>query len=112
MDGVQPDALGCRVTTAILLGLLQPPVDNFAAQLDGQARAAINDFLAAAVIGGPETVQRGMATLLQATRADELMLVCDVFDPALRLRSLDIAAAACAALSQTGGQPQGSADQL
>ena len=95
-------------------GLLQPPVDNFAAQLDGQARAAINDFLAAAVIGGPETVQRGMATLLQATRADELMLVCDVFDPALRLRSLDIAAAACAALSQTrtGGQPQGSADQL
>ena len=80
-------------------GLLQPPVQNFAAQLDAQARAAINDFLAAAVIGGPETVQRGMATLLQATRADEFMLVSDIFDPALRLRSLDIAAAACAALA-------------
>lgn len=26
--------------------------------------------------------------------ADEFMLVCDIFDPALRLRSLDIAAAA------------------
>jgi hypothetical protein len=32
--------------------------------------------------------------LAQATEADEFMLVCDVFDPALRLRSLDIAAAA------------------
>ena len=81
-------------------GQLQPPVHNFADQLDGQARAAINDFLAAAVIGGPETVQQGMARLLQITRTDELMLVSDVFDPALRLRSLDIAAAACAALGK------------
>ncbi|MBP7606821.1 MAG: hypothetical protein KA752_07265, partial [Giesbergeria sp.] len=62
--------------------------------------AAINDFLAAAVIGGPETVRQGMARLQQLTRADELMLVSDVFDPALRLRSLDIAAAACAALGK------------
>ena len=46
-----------------------------------------------------------MATLLQATRADELMLVSDVFDPALRLRSLDIAAAACAALGGSSGVP-------
>ena len=81
-------------------GLLQPPVHNFAEQLDGQASAAINDFLAAAVIGGPETVRQGMARLQQLTRADELMLVSDVFDPALRLRSLDIAAAACAALGK------------
>lgn len=29
---------------------------------------------------------------LCATQADELMLVCDIFDPALRLRALDIAA--------------------
>lgn len=91
-------------------GLLQPPVHNFADQLDGQARAAINDFLAAAVIGGPETVQQGMARLQQLTHADELMLVCDVFDPALRLRSLDIAAAACAALGTpeaVAGTPHG-----
>ena len=81
-------------------GQLQPPVHNFADRLDGQASAAINDFLAAAVIGGPETVQQGMARLQQLTRADELMLVSDVFDPALRLRSLDIAAAACAALGK------------
>ena len=73
---------------------LLPPVANYMAQLDPQARAAIGDFLAAAVIGGPDTVRAGFTALAQATNADEFMLVCDIFDPALRLRSLDIAAAA------------------
>jgi alkanesulfonate monooxygenase SsuD/methylene tetrahydromethanopterin reductase-like flavin-dependent oxidoreductase (luciferase family) len=72
---------------------LQPPVANFMAQLHPQERAAIDDFLAAAVVGGPATVRASLQALVQATQADELMLVSDVFDPALRLRSLDIAAA-------------------
>jgi luciferase family oxidoreductase group 1 len=75
---------------------LPQPVENFLAQLHPQERAAIGEFLAAAVIGGPETVRAGLAALIEATAADEIMLVCDIFDPALRLRSLDIAAAACA----------------
>ena len=73
---------------------LQPPVADFMAELLPQERAAINDFLAAAVIGGPDKVRTGLMALAQATDADEFMLVSDVFDPALRLRSLDIAAAA------------------
>ena len=52
----------------------------------------VEGFLAAAVIGGPDTVRQGLQALVQATQADELMLVCDIFDPDLRLRSLDIAA--------------------
>jgi luciferase family oxidoreductase group 1 len=77
---------------------LAAPVHGLAERLSPQERAAIQDFLAAAVIGGPDTVRKGFAALLQATQADELMLVCDVYDPALRLRSLDIAAAAHAQL--------------
>ena len=77
---------------------LQPPVPQFAQKLQPQEHAAIADFLAAAVIGGPDKVRAGLAALAEATQADEFMLVCDVFDPALRLRSLDIAAAAAAAL--------------
>lgn len=73
---------------------LQAPVENFMSQLHPQEKAAIDDFLGAAVIGGPAKIAQGLAALLQATAADELMLVCDIFDPALRLRSLDIAAAA------------------
>ncbi|ART47289.1 LLM class flavin-dependent oxidoreductase [Acidovorax carolinensis] len=78
---------------------LLPPVEHFAAQLQPQERAAIGDFLAAAVIGGPETVRAGLTHLHKTTGADELMLVSDVFDPALRLRSLDIAAAAVAEMA-------------
>jgi luciferase family oxidoreductase group 1 len=73
---------------------LQPPVAQYMAQRQPQERAAIADFLAAAVIGGPQTVRQGLAALAQASDADEFMLVSDIFDPLLRLRSLDIAAAA------------------
>ena len=63
-------------------------------RIDGQAKAAIDDFLACAVIGGPETLRAGFQQLADATEADEFMIVSDLFDPALRLRSLDMAAAA------------------
>jgi luciferase family oxidoreductase group 1 len=65
---------------------LLPPVENFAATLQPQERAAIGDFLAAAVIGGPATVREGFAHLAAVTQADEFMLVSDVYDPSLRLR--------------------------
>ena len=41
--------------------------------------------------------------IVQATAADELMLVCDVYEPALRLRALDIAAQAMAQFSHAAG---------
>ena len=78
---------------------LGPPVADYVAQLGPAERAGIADFLGAAVIGSPETVRLGFANLLQATGADELMLVCDVYEPDLRLRALDIAAEAMAALA-------------
>ena len=74
---------------------LQAPTENFMAQQHQQAQQAIQDFLAVGVIGGPETVQSGLTELAAATGADELVLVSDVFDPELRLRSLSIAAQAC-----------------
>jgi len=48
-------------------------------------------------------VRRPMRALLLAdsTQADELMLVCDVYDPALRLRALDIAAQALQAMPES-----------
>ena len=73
---------------------LEPPSQDFLMGLQPQERAAIGDFLAAAVMGGPATVRKGLQALAEATQADEFLLVTDVFDPALRLRSLDIAMAA------------------
>ena len=76
---------------------LQAPQAHFLARCSPQERAAIADFLGAAVVGGPDTVETQLHALADATGADEILLVCDVFDPALRLRALDIAAQAVAA---------------
>ena len=73
---------------------LMPPVEKFWEQLDARAQAAIGDFLAVGVIGGPDTVRQGLQKLTDETQADEFMLVSDVFDGDLRLRSLEITAAA------------------
>ena len=73
---------------------LMPPVENFWEQLDSRAQAAISDFLAVGVIGGPETVRQGLQKLADETQADEFMLVSDVYDADLRLRSLEITAEA------------------
>ena len=75
-------------------GRLQPPIHGFRAQLDEPARRAIDGFLACAVFGGPSRVRDGLASLQEATGADEFMVVTDVFDAELRLRSLSLTAAA------------------
>lgn len=77
-------------------GKLPPPVEGFMQQLPPNAQNAIQDFLALAVIGGADTVRQGFARIQEATGADECMLVTDVFDARLRLRSLEITAAALA----------------
>jgi len=72
---------------------LPPPVADYLAGLSPQERSGVADFLGAAVIGSPESVGAGLLALQQATGADEMMLVSDIFDPTLRLRSLEITAA-------------------
>ncbi len=76
---------------------LQPPLAGYLESRDHPERAAIADFLAMAVIGGPATVAEHLKKIAEVTEADELMLVCDIFDTKLRLRSLEIAAAAMSA---------------
>jgi luciferase family oxidoreductase group 1 len=73
---------------------LQAPVKAFASRLTDRERSGIAEFLGMAVIGGPETVSASFAKLQELTGANEFILVCDVYEPALRLRSLDIASQA------------------
>ena len=85
---------------------LPPPVPHYLESLPAPQRAAILDFLAAGVVGGPETVRQGLIRLVELTGADELMLVSDVFDLEQRLRSLDLTVQAhAAAFGQHARQP-------
>ncbi|EYC50609.1 hypothetical protein AZ34_05740 [Hylemonella gracilis str. Niagara R] len=79
-------------------GLLPRPVENYMDNLHPQERAAIADFLGVAVIGGPQTLREGLAQLARLTQADEFIVVSDVYEAELRLRSLELTAAAMRAL--------------
>ena len=45
-------------------------------------------------VGSFETIQRELASFVERTDADELMLVCSIFDHQKRLRSFEMAAEA------------------
>jgi luciferase family oxidoreductase group 1 len=55
-------------------------------------RAIIADRQTSSIIGSPGTVREGLEDLLEATRADELMITTTTFDPADRVRSFELVA--------------------
>ncbi|NRT54388.1 LLM class flavin-dependent oxidoreductase [Sphaerotilus uruguayifluvii] len=73
-------------------GPLPPPVDDFDALCSPQERHQVDRMLAEAIVGSPRTVRAGLRALVERTRADELILTGATFDPAARLRSLELAA--------------------
>lgn len=68
----------------------QPPTEHL--DWTPRERASVQEFLGAAVIGGPETVRQGLEDFLARTGADELMMTTDVFAYRDRQRSLEIVA--------------------
>jgi len=73
-------------------GPLPPPVDSFDALCSPQERRQVDRMLAEAIVGSPRTVRAGLRALVDRTQADELILTGATFDPAARLRSLELAA--------------------
>lgn len=71
-------------------GPLPPPRAGVLEDLAPWERAGMEEMLAVAVVGSPDTVRRGVDTFVERTGADELMVVCPVFDHAKRLRSFEL----------------------
>jgi luciferase family oxidoreductase group 1 len=71
---------------------IPPPVESMDGVWSEAERFLVESRLSAAVIGGPETVQRKLRDLLRQTGADELIFTSDLYEHALRLRSFEIAA--------------------
>ncbi len=76
--------------------LTQPPIADIETYWTPQEKAQATRMLACSIIGSAGTVRRGMQAFVERTGADELMVVSDVFDPALRLRSFEMIAEAAA----------------
>ncbi|WP_221030802.1 LLM class flavin-dependent oxidoreductase [Actomonas aquatica] len=76
--------------------LSQPPIDDIDTYWTPAERYRAQEMLARSLVGTPAEVRDGIAALVSETDADELMVVSDVFDHSLRLRSYELTAEALA----------------
>lgn len=74
-------------------GLSRPPIDDIETYWKPTEKMQAMRMLQRSIYGSPETVKAGIAALVAETRADELIVVSDVYDHALRLRSYEMIAA-------------------
>jgi luciferase family oxidoreductase group 1 len=73
-------------------GPVPSPEETAAYEYTDIERLIIEDRMSGQIIGGPETVRRGVSELLAATGASELMVTTQAHDPADRLRSYELLA--------------------
>lgn len=72
--------------------LSQPPIEDIETYWSPREKAQAMQMLARSIVGSPETVRTGLKALIDETAADEVMIVSDIYDHALRLRSFEIIA--------------------
>jgi len=73
-------------------GPQQPPVDDIEKYWTPAEKLRASQMLTYSIVGSPETVGEGLRQLVSATRADELMIVSNVYDHDKRVRSYEIVA--------------------
>jgi luciferase family oxidoreductase group 1 len=71
---------------------LPPPVDRMDGRWEPHERAGVDHAFREAVVGSPETVQRGLEAFLRRSRVDELMVTAAIYDQSARLRSFELVA--------------------
>jgi luciferase family oxidoreductase group 1 len=79
-------------------GLIPAPIDDIEGYWLPHEKAGVEQALACSVVGGPETVKRGIAAFVERHKPDELMIVANIYDHGKRKRSYEIAAEAMRAL--------------
>ncbi|QNI33664.1 LLM class flavin-dependent oxidoreductase [Alloacidobacterium dinghuense] len=72
------------------LAPLAPPMDTVEGLANEFEQAAIASKRALAVVGSRETVRRKLEVFLDETQADELIITCNPYEHAARLRSYEI----------------------
>lgn len=79
-------------------GLSQPPIDDIETYWSPAEKMQAMGMLRRTIVGSKETVRAGIAALVEETKADELMIVSDVYEHPKRLKSYEMIADAAAGL--------------
>ncbi|WP_437192648.1 LLM class flavin-dependent oxidoreductase [Planctomicrobium sp. SH527] len=72
--------------------VMKPPIDDIETYWSATARFQAGQMLKCSIIGGPETVREQMQAFIDRTKADELIIVSDIYDHEKRFRSFEIIA--------------------
>lgn len=80
---------------------LPPPVENLESRLEPLDRAILTEMKSPVAIGDKQMVAEGLADFVDETGANELMLVCSMYDHDKRVRSFEIAAEAAKSIHWT-----------
>jgi luciferase family oxidoreductase group 1 len=75
---------------------LLPPVPNYEQTLDPQRLAVLRNAFRHSVVGGPDTVAKGVADFIARYQPDEVIVTSQIFDHAARLKSFEILSRALA----------------
>jgi len=73
-------------------GLSQPPIDDIETYWTPSEKAQVNRMLGCSMVGNPAEVKAGLEALQARTKADEFIIVTDIFDAEARKRSLSLTA--------------------
>lgn len=73
-------------------GLSKPPIDDIETYWSPIQKAQAERMMARSITGSQRTVHAGLEAFIAETGVDELMIVSDVFDHALRVRSIELIA--------------------
>lgn len=73
-------------------GKLKAPIEDIETYWTPNEKAHAEQMFACSVVGTPATIRRGVEDLLAKTQADELIVVSDVYEHSLRLRSFELIA--------------------
>ena len=73
-------------------GQLPPPVKDLEESIDAEDKAMLAQMSSCASVGTRSTIAADIGRFVKQTGADELMLVCSMFEHEKRLRSFEIAA--------------------
>ncbi len=84
---------------------MQPPVDNLEELWPDNELASIEPMLRCSAIGSVETVQRGLASIISQTKADELIISAPIYDQQARKYSLTLTAQVRDALAAQQVEP-------
>lgn len=82
-------------------GKLPRPIENFEDSLSASEQQMLAAMSRAAAVGTSESVETQIRDFLGETQADELIVVCSIFDHQARLRSYEITSEVACRINQT-----------